>query len=50
MEDWAEIRRLRKSEKKAIKAIARQLGVARSAVRAALSSDGPSRQGEPVLP
>ena len=37
MEDWAEIRRLHKSEKMAIKAIARQLGVARNTVRAALS-------------
>ena len=30
VEDWAEIRRLHKSEKMAIKAIARQLGVARN--------------------
>ena len=37
VEDWAEIRRLHKSEKMAIKAIARQLGVARNTVRAALS-------------
>ena len=43
MEDWAEIRRLHKSEKMAIKAIARQLGVARNTVRAALSSDGPPK-------
>ena len=43
MEDWAEIRRLHKSEKMAIKAIARQLGVARNTVRAALASDGPPK-------
>lgn len=43
MEDWAEIRRLHMSEKMAIKAIARQLGVARNTVRAALASDGPPK-------
>lgn len=43
MEDWAEIRRLHKSEGMAIKAIARQVGVARNTVRAALASDGPPR-------
>lgn len=43
MEDWAEIRRLHKSEKMAIKAIARQLGVARNTVRAALAADGPPK-------
>lgn len=43
MEDWAEIRRLHKSERMAIKSIARQLGVARNTVRAALASDGPPK-------
>ena len=43
MEDWAEIRRLHKSEQMAIKAIARELGVARNTVRAALACEGPPR-------
>lgn len=49
MEDWAEIRRLHKSEKMSIKAIARQLGVARNTVRAALSSDGPPKYERPPV-
>ncbi|GAA3515041.1 IS21-like element ISMbo1 family transposase [Georgenia daeguensis] len=43
MEDWAEIRRLHKSEGMAIKAIARHMGVARNTVRAALASESPPR-------
>jgi len=43
MEKWAEIRRLRLSEKMAIKAIARRLGLARNTVRAALAADSPPR-------
>lgn len=43
MEDWAEIRRLHRSEGMAIKAIARQVGVARNTVRAALASDTPPK-------
>ena len=43
VEDWAEIRRLHKSEGLAIKAIVRRLGVARNTVRAALASDEPPR-------
>jgi len=43
VEDWAEIRRLHRSEGLAIKAIARQLGVARNTVRSALASDVPPR-------
>ena len=41
MENWAEIRRLRRAEGVPIKEIARRLGVARNTVRAALSSDRP---------
>ena len=41
VEDWAEIRRLSKSEGLSINEIVRQLGVARNTVRAALRSDEP---------
>ncbi len=40
VEDWAEIRRLHRSEGMPIKAIARVLGVSRNTVRAAITSDG----------
>lgn len=43
MEDWAEIRRLRRAEGMAIKAIVRRLGVSRNTVRRALASDEPPR-------
>jgi transposase len=43
VEDWAEIRRLRKAEDLGIKTIARRLGVARNTVRAALRSDAPPK-------
>jgi transposase len=43
VEDWAEIRRLHRSEGLAIKEIARVLGISRNTVRAALVSDGPPR-------
>lgn len=43
VEDWAEIRRLHRSEGVAIKEIARRLGVARNTVRAALASDRPPK-------
>jgi transposase len=43
MEDWAEIRRLHRSEGMAVKAIARRVGVARNTVRAALAADTPPR-------
>jgi len=53
VEDWAEIRRLHKAEKLGVKAISRQLGVARNTVRAAIRSDAPpsyerTRQGSIV--
>jgi len=41
VEDWAEIRRLRRAEGVPIKEIARRLGVARNTVRAASASDRP---------
>ena len=43
VEDWAEIRRLRRSERLPIKAIARILGISRNTVRAALASDAPPK-------
>ena len=47
MEDWAEIRRLHRSEGMAIKAIARRLQISRNAVRRALALDGPPRYSRP---
>jgi transposase len=43
VEDWAEIRRLRRAEGLPIKAIVRLLGVSRNTVRAALASDAPPK-------
>jgi transposase len=43
VEDWAEIRRLRRAEGVPIKEIARRLGVARNTVKAALVSDRPPK-------
>ena len=48
MEDWAEIRRLGRSEGLPIKAIARLLGVSRNTVRAALAADAPPRYQRPA--
>lgn len=47
MEDWAEIRRLHRSEAMAIKAISRHLGISRNAVRRALASDSPPTYSRP---
>ena len=47
MEDWAEIRRLHRSEGMPIKAIARVMGCSRNTVRAALASDGPPKYRPP---
>jgi transposase len=47
VEDWAEIRRLHKSEGMAIKAISRNLGISRNAVRRALASDSPPAYWRP---
>ena len=43
VEDWAEIRRLRRAEGLPIKMIARTLGVSRNTVRSALAAEGPPR-------
>jgi transposase len=43
VEDWAEIRRLRRAEQMPIAQIARVLGISRNTVKAALASDGPPR-------
>jgi len=43
VEDWAEIRRLRRAEKVSISEIARVLGISRNTVRGALESDAPPR-------
>lgn len=43
LDDWAEIRRLRRAEQLPIKEIARRWGIARNTVRAALASDTPPR-------
>lgn len=43
MEDWAEIRRLHRSEGMPIKAIARVLGISRNTVRSAIASGAPPK-------
>jgi transposase len=43
VEDWAEIRRLRRAEGLAIQAIARRLGISRNTVKRALASHEPPR-------
>lgn len=43
VDDWAEIRRLNRSEQMGVKAIARRLGLARNTVRSALAADAPPR-------
>jgi transposase len=43
VEDWAEIRRLRRAEGLSVSAIARLLGVSRNMVSSALASDGPPK-------
>ena len=47
VEDWAEIRRLRKAEKMPIKAIARVMGCSKNTVKRALSAVGPPRYSRP---
>ncbi len=43
VEDWAEIRRLRRAERLSISEVARVMGVARNTVKAALASDRPPK-------
>jgi transposase len=43
VEDWAEIRRLRRAEQMPIAEIARVLGISRNTVKAALASDNPPK-------
>jgi len=43
VEDWAEIRRLRGSERLSISEVARVLGISRNTVRAAIASDRPPK-------
>jgi transposase len=43
VEDWAEIRRLRRAEQVPISEIARVMGISRNTVKAALASDNPPR-------
>jgi transposase len=48
VEDWAEIRRLRRAEQMPIKVIARVVGCSRNTVKAALATDGPPRYSRPA--
>lgn len=48
VEDWAEVRRLRRVEGMAISAISRELGIARNTVKKALASDRPPKYERPV--
>lgn len=48
VEDWAEIRRLRRAEQLPIAQIARVLGISRNTVKAALASDGPPKYQRPA--
>jgi transposase len=43
VEDWAEIRRLRRAERLPISEVARVLGISRNTVKAALASEGPPK-------
>ncbi|MGH7511087.1 MAG: IS21 family transposase [Gemmatimonadales bacterium] len=47
VEDWAEIRRLRRAEGMPVRAIARRLGLGRNTVRRALASEGPPKYERP---
>ncbi len=46
--DWAEIRRLRRSEGMPVQVIARMLGVSRNTVKRALASERPPKYQRPA--
>jgi transposase len=48
VEDWAEIRRLHRSEQMPIKQVARVMGVSKNTVKAALRSEGPPKYERPL--
>jgi transposase len=48
VEDWAEIRRLRRAEGMPILAIARVMGISRNTVKRALAAEGPPRYQRPA--
>jgi transposase len=48
VEDWAEIRRLRRAEGMPILTIARVMGISRNTVKRALAADGPPRYQRPA--
>jgi transposase len=48
VEDWAEIRRLRRAERMPIKQVARAIGVSKNTVKRALAADGPPAYQRPV--
>lgn len=47
MEDWAEVRRLRKSEQMPIKAIAKRMGISKNTVKRALAASDPPKYQRP---
>jgi len=49
VEDWAEIRRLRRAEQMPISEIARVLGISRNTVKAALASGGAALAAGPGI-
>jgi transposase len=48
VEDWAEIRRLRRAEQMPVKAIARVMGCSKNTVKRALAAEGPPRYQRPA--
>jgi transposase len=48
VEDWAEIRRLRRAEQMPVEAIARVMGCSKNTVKRALAADGPPQYQRPA--